>query len=608
MKSRLANPLDTLINTPLSIYQSRKESERFYTGVFNTVAQALPLAGEPVVTKKFGDIGPAIEEYDRRFYAALESGEATPEQIFSLRQCSSILKKLELPVFEKEAKKRCLEKWYDSEAACKEINEQLIGLIDGHTPVPAELKTITEGIKKEILTLIGEVPPDLPDVIGGGRFGPGASSCCPRKFRHPLFQFNSLTAFYGMEIEVQWILRNTLLAEAEASGYYGMEYIPPYVNDWRKVYSRVTFVDHERYEDAPKSIENKRSIGVGPNLATFVAQAYDQELRSRLLNWGIDLTDQEPNRYLAYIGSLNGDDCTLDLTEASNRVSLGLVYACLPVAWFRVLYPLRAKTCLMPSSPKRESVVRLEKFSSMGNSLTFSIMTLIISALIRSLLRDRGLKNQRWRVYGDDVIVPKVIYSDVIHRLSLIGLKVNEAKSFSEFSFRESCGRDYFAGVNVRPLYIKKPVRFVTDLYKYINLAQVVEERCPIMFGVLGSLREFLIRWIPSSLRVWGEPSRYLDRYIWGPFKSGRPSFMVVGGTPSGSPANKQAYFMRLYSGGKVESYVQDGRGEKKKSHLYPDSRVLVTNDDTVFYSLKRKPGRKVWENLSIDRFGVWDE
>lgn len=604
MKSS-ASQLAILTNTPLSISQDRKESERFYTGLFNSVVGSFPLAGEPVFIKKLDELGPAIKVYEDRFRQALERGDATPEEIFSCRQCSSLLKKLELPVFEKKAKEAALGKWLDSEAACKETNRELSGFLTGQ-PVQADLEALIKGIRGEILTLLGEDPPDLPDVIGNSRFGPGASSSVKREFRHPLYQMNSLSAFRGMELEVQWVLRNTMMTEANAVGYYGCS-VPKYVsNDWREVYKRVEFLDYERYEDVPKSIDSSRTIGVGPNLATFVSQAYDHNLRERLRNWGLDLRDQRPNQHLAYMGSLNGVDCTLDLSEASNRVSLGLVFSTFPSAWFRVLYPLRAAFCKLPDG----RLVRQEKFASMGNSLTFSVMTLILGALIRYTLKERNIKGARWRVYGDDVIVPFDIYNTVVSRLSKIGLLVNPSKSYSQFSFRESCGRDYFAGVNVRPLYIKKPIVFVTDLYKYLNLVRVVEERCPIKFTVFGALREFLIRWIPSNLRVWGEPSRYLDRYIWGPVGMGRPRFLVVTDTTFEPPADLQAYLMRLYSGGKVESFVRLDGNERAgyKTGLYPDARVLVNKGDAVFRSLRRKPGREAWEMLRITSIAAWNE
>jgi hypothetical protein len=59
-------------------------------------------------------------------------------------------------------------------------------------------------------------------------------------------------------------------------------------------------------------------------------------------------------------------------------------------------------------------------------------------------------------VYGDDIIIP-VNYTDaVVDTLESYGLKVNIDKSFRFSQFRESCGGDFYDGVDVKPIYARE--------------------------------------------------------------------------------------------------------------------------------------------------------
>jgi hypothetical protein len=58
-------------------------------------------------------------------------------------------------------------------------------------------------------------------------------------------------------------------------------------------------------------------------------------------------------------------------------------------------------------------------------------------------------------VYGDDLIFPSRYAKAVSDALSKSGLKINHDKSFVHGSFRESCGADYFRGVECTPTRLK---------------------------------------------------------------------------------------------------------------------------------------------------------
>lgn len=226
-----------------------------------------------------------------------------------------------------------------------------------------------------------------------------------------------------------------------------------------------------------------------------------------------------PNRHLAFLGSLDdGDDSpvTLDLSSASDRISMGLVRLLLPVKWSKALFPLRSRYVYL----KDGSLHELQKFSSMGNSITFSLQTAIFGAIIVHAYRAAGLHWKKWRVYGDDMIVVKRAASAVIHGLELFGFKLNAEKSFISGPFRESCGHDYLKGHFVRPFFIKKPIRNVRDLYKYINRLQITALRSPIPASSFRGLFYYLLSLVPSHLRFLGNPAYGLETCIWSPLKA----------------------------------------------------------------------------------------
>jgi hypothetical protein len=159
---------------------------------------------------------------------------------------------------------------------------------------------------------------------------------------------------------------------------------------------------------------------------------------------------------LAREGSINGDLVTLDLSNASNTVALMLVYHLMSEDWFNLLDLLRT------SQVEYKGVqIDLEMFSSMGNGFTFELESLIFYAIALTVAakvgRETGfpIDTSKISVFGDDIIVPKRMDRELRLTLKLFGFQVNNKKSFSQGPFRESCGVDYFLGVNIRPFYKK---------------------------------------------------------------------------------------------------------------------------------------------------------
>lgn len=113
--------------------------------------------------------------------------------------------------------------------------------------------------------------------------------------------------------------------------------------------------------------------------------------------------------------------------------------------------------------------IQLEKFSSMGNGFTFELETLIFWALVESLRDLRSQTGGRVSVYGDDIVCPSDIATDLIELLDFCGFEVNTKKSHWAGLFRESCGEHFFRGKNVTPIYQKEVPKGRVERYRCYN-------------------------------------------------------------------------------------------------------------------------------------------
>lgn len=216
--------------------------------------------------------------------------------------------------------------------------------------------------------------------------------------------------------------------------------------------------DSCRVTTVPKSAKTDRVIAIEPTGNLFLQKGVGGYFRRRLKRRGIDLDDQEINQRLAAQAG-NLALATLDLSAASDTVSRELVYELFPLDWANLMDSLRSHKALMPDG----TPVKLEKFSSMGNGFTFELESIIFWAL-GSCVRDDIEPEGSFSVYGDDIICPKSCAPDLIRLLALCGFSVNEEKSFVQGLFYESCGKHYFHGRDVTPVYQKEVVRPTSDV------------------------------------------------------------------------------------------------------------------------------------------------
>jgi len=219
----------------------------------------------------------------------------------------------------------------------------------------------------------------------------------------------------------------------------------------------------------PKTLKTPRIIAVEPLCMQYAQQGLLREIVSSIsrhdtLGMLVGFLDQVPNQELAQKGSLAGALATLDLSEASDRVSNQLVDSMTRhFPWLNMaLDATRSKHADVPGY----GVIPLAKYASMGSALCFPIEAMVFLTIVllgieekRKLpLTFKDIKSLvgQVRIYGDDIIVPVEYVHTVVDLLEAFGLKVNHDKSFWTGRFRESCGKEYYDGNDVSIVKLRR--------------------------------------------------------------------------------------------------------------------------------------------------------
>lgn len=219
---------------------------------------------------------------------------------------------------------------------------------------------------------------------------------------------------------------------------------------WKEGFAGYSIVDGNRCVTVPKDSKTDRMIAAEPTGNAFLQQGVGRFIRSRLKSFGIDLTNQKINQDLAFRAVVD-ELSTIDLSMASDTLSLALVAILLPQSWLDYLMDIRS-----PKSYLDGKWYLLEKFSSMGNAFTFELESLVFWAIASEVGRE--LPSEFIKVYGDDIVVPRVIYSDVCSALGYFGFTPNLRKSYKDGPFFESCGKQYYNLEDVTPIFQKEIV------------------------------------------------------------------------------------------------------------------------------------------------------
>jgi hypothetical protein len=214
----------------------------------------------------------------------------------------------------------------------------------------------------------------------------------------------------------------------------------------------------------PKDSRGPRLISEEPLEYQFIQQGLCRRLmpwieRHPLTSGRVNFKSQVVNRDLAMLGSRYDTVATLDMKEASDRVSSLLVrtlFAKLPLM-LRALFAARSHRTKLQDG----TVLDLHKFAPMGSALCFPIEAIVHYVLAVASIVEGGYPLKEalrsvW-VYGDDLIIDRQCVPHVLEHFPRYGLRFNLDKCFIQGPFRESCGMDAFKGVNIAPIRWRKP-------------------------------------------------------------------------------------------------------------------------------------------------------
>lgn len=336
-----------------------------------------------------------------------------------------------------DREKVCIDTWKSTEDACRLTNRRFSAEI---TSLPSEAHRILHAAARKISRVLG--PLKLGSMFARSEWSGGSTYDVSRrraafdnKMLSKLTVSRSALKYARAYLETDYHWFAALTGSFPGGPYCVLD-------------DNFTVVDAARSCTVPKSYKTDRFISIEPTMNVFLQKGVGAYIRGRLRSVGVDLDDQTGNQSAcarAHVDNL----ATVDLKSASDTVSKELVYHLLPYEWASLLDDLRSKAVELSDGTK----YRLEKFSSMGNGFTFELESLIFWAISASVCGD---DSDSVRVYGDDIIVPRRHYDDLCNILLVCGFSVNKEKSFASGSFYESCGKHFFNGVDVTPIYQKK--------------------------------------------------------------------------------------------------------------------------------------------------------
>lgn len=387
-----------------------------------------------------------------------------------------------------DRRQAALDSFWDYEKHCRQTNHRL--RLNPYPPGAVGDAIVSASGK--IRALLGDVP--ISDILDKGSWGPGVTSSQKGKFLSAYNKFDSHIDLTPSLVPFWDALRREYPIWVGRAEFFCV--VP-----WNKVTT------------VPKNSKTDRTIAIEPHLNAFLQRGVGKVIGSRLRRWGVTLNDQERNRDLARASSLSGAYSTVDLKGASDTVSIEAARLLLPSEWFHLLDILRSTHFELNGK-----IFRYEKLSSMGNGYTFEVESLIFCSLVKAVYQVLDISSE-YRVYGDDLIVDSRALPLLREVLAHLGFIVNEEKTFSSSPFRESCGGDFFNGVEVSPFYLRKS----GDIVQLITFANWLRVGSPYWLPI-GKVWRYLYHAVPKQWANKG-PFGLADSIFWVNYEEWDPLF-----------------------------------------------------------------------------------
>lgn len=322
-----------------------------------------------------------------------------------------------------DLEKVALDGFFLAEAICKETNQRIRGS-RFENPLTSSI-LMSMGFK--ISNILGRI--DADEFIDSCNWGPGSTTLLRRSVAtHPN----------------KFAVERRITAEA-------YEFVRPWFHlaypSWDMMFE---INGLSKIVTVPKNAKTDRVIAIEPGINLWFQKGIGAVIRKRLKYNGVDLNDQGVNQKRARLGSLTNRLATVDFSMASDTIAYALVEEILPRDWFGLLRAFRTS-----SGSVGKDAHHFYKFSSMGNGFTFELESLIFYSLAVACCDYLGVDSIGTSVFGDDVVLPSVVYDLFCEISKDLGFTVNRSKSYSSSDYRESCGSYYWRGTSIKPIYHK---------------------------------------------------------------------------------------------------------------------------------------------------------
>lgn len=427
--------------------------------------------------------------YENREHNQLVSLDVEPQHYYTAAgfrdayHATKLLSKADFLKVDIDRKKVAMEKFDLFEAKCGETNRYFRAL-DTQPNLSVECVRLLSQTRRKIAEILGNFTAE--EFVKNGNWGPGVST---------LVKGEEVSAFNKFRDE-RGITRDlySLVSKWFHLAYPLWEPEPLTLTGDRCM----VLQSGNTVTTVPKNSKTDRVIAIEPGINLWFQQSIGTMLVRRLRRVGIDLSTQENNQHLAWRASKDDSLATVDFSSASDSISEAVVEDLLPRRWWLLMNSSRSQF-----RQDLDHDVRWNKFSSMGNAFTFPLQSLVFYACAWACCKALGARTEI-SVFGDDVILPKEVYSLFSSFTKFLGFEVNLKKSYSSGYFRESCGAYYYDGVDCKPYYLKGRFRNVFDVYQAANSVRLLANRCMLKEACdmrFRAVHRKLTKLVPKPLR-----------------------------------------------------------------------------------------------------------
>lgn len=268
----------------------------------------------------------------------------------------------------------------------------------------------------------------------------------------------------------------------------------------------------------PKTQKSPRLIASEPTAHQWAQQSLNEFLRSMTdkspIRSSVNFRSQLANKELALKASATGTHATIDLSSASDRLSLWVVERMFRRNYrlLEALHSCRTRWLVNEIDKELPKFIKLKKLAAQGAAFTFPTQTILyatvcIGTMIHSLGLPVTVENisrmaREVRVFGDDMIVPIDVLGEVTSCLTALGFEVNRSKTYGTGRFRESCGCDAYDGVDVTPAYYLQTY----DKSRPTSVSSLVEASNNFFRKGLWATADYIVstlpQWVQKNLAV----------------------------------------------------------------------------------------------------------